>query len=70
MERSLKHYMIAVEGGVHKSLKEVQDFYSKGYVSKDVYVKALRSYQKYLNEVKSSQRDLAAAAREDYKYIE
>jgi hypothetical protein len=34
------------------------------------YTKALQGYQKYLGEVKSSQRDQAAAAREDYKYIE
>jgi len=70
MERALKHYMIAVEHGCSESLKEVQDFYSKGIVSKDIYVKALRSYQKYLNEVKSSQRDAAATAREDCKYID
>ena len=41
-----------------------------GKATKDVYTKALRSYQEYLNEVKSSQRDKAAAAREDYKYIQ
>ena len=62
--------MIAVEDGYSDSLKEVQDFYSKGYVSKDVYIEALRAYQKYLDEVKSIQRDQAAAAREDYKYID
>jgi len=70
-ERALKHFMLAEkEDGYSDSLKEVQDFYSKGYVSKDVYIEALRAYQKYLNEVKSSQRDEAAAAREDYKYID
>ena len=68
--RAIKHYMIAVEGGSNISLANIQKFYSKGYTTKDVYTQALRAYQKYLVEVKSSQRDQASAAREDYKYIE
>ena len=69
MERALKHHMIAVTFGHHSSLKQIQKLYSKGHTTKDVYTKALRSYQEYLNEVKSSQRDQAAAFCEDYKYI-
>ena len=69
LDRALKHYMIATEGGVHESLKVIQKLYSRGHATKDDYVKALRAYQKYLLEVKSSQRDEAAAARADYKYI-
>jgi len=68
-ERALKHYMIAVMGGYSDSLKQILDFYSRGLATKDDYTKALLSYQEYLNEVKSSQRDEAAAAREDYKYM-
>jgi len=41
-----------------------------GDATKDEYSNALRAYQKYLGEVKSNQRDEAAAADEDYKYIE
>jgi len=67
--RAIKHYMIAVEGGSNISLANIQKFYSCGRVTKDEYTKALRAYQKYLDEVKSTQRDHAAAAREDYKYI-
>jgi len=70
MERALKHHMIAVTFGHHNSLKQIQKLYSKGHTTKDDYTKALRAYQEYLNEVKSSQRDKAAAAREDYKYIQ
>jgi len=70
MERALKHHMIAVTFGHHNSLKQIQKLYSKGHTTKDDYTKALRVYQEYLNEVKSSQRDKAAAAREDYKYIQ
>ena len=70
MERALKHYRIAVEGGSNNSLKEIRKLYSKGQASKEEYTQALRVYQEYLSEVKSRQRDEAAAAREDYKYIE
>jgi len=69
-ERAFKHFMIAVEGGYKKSLPAVRDLYKDGYATKDDYAKALRAYQKYLGEIKSSQRDEAAAANEGYKYIE
>ena len=68
MERAIKHYMIALECGYNDSLKQIQRLYSNGRVTKDVYTKALRSYQKYLVEIRSAQRDEASAAREDYKY--
>ena len=61
MGRAIKHYMIAVEGGYADSLKEIQDLYTKGYVTKDDYAKALQSYQAYLGEIKSDARDRAAA---------
>ena len=70
MERALKHYMIAVEGGSNNSLKEIRKLYSKGQASKEEYTDALLSYQNYVDEVKSSQRGEAAAASEDYKYLE
>jgi len=69
IERALKHYMITVESGEQDSLKAIQDLYPKGKATKDEYVKALRAYQKYLNEVKSIQRDEASAYNELYKYI-
>ena len=70
VRRALRHFMIAVEGGHINSLKAIHTYYSKGRVTKDDYAKALLSYQDYLNEVKSSQRDEAAAAYEGYKYFE
>ena len=70
MDRSIKHFMIAVADGHNGSLKEIKQLFSQGHVTKDEYTEALRAYQKYLDEVKSSQRDEAAAARENYKYIE
>jgi len=68
-DRALKHFMIAVEGGEYDSLKKIQGLYTYGHATKDDYAKALRSYQSYLDEIKSDQRDEAAAAGE-YKYYE
>ena len=70
MDRAIKHHMIAVRGGDNSSLAIIQELYSGGQATRDEYTKALRSYQKYLDEVKSSQRDEAATANEKYKYIE
>ena len=70
VERALKHYLMSARGGDNSSLVNIQKLYSKGHATKDDYTKALRIYQEYLNEVKSSQRDKAAAASEIYKYID
>ena len=70
MDRALKHFMIAVRDGYTNSLKTIKLMYKDGQVTKDDYSKALRSYQEYLNEVKSSQRDEAAEADDYFKYIE
>ena len=67
-DRALKHYMIAVRGGQTKALKEIQDMYMNGHVAKDHYANALRSHKEYLDEIKSGQRDKAAAFSENYRY--
>ena len=61
MNRALKHLMIAAEGGEPDSLKEIRKLYTNGHARKDDYTKALRAYQAYLAEIKSAQRDAAAA---------
>jgi len=66
--RAIKHYMIAVRDGQPKSLNEIQELHSKGYATKEDYTKALRSYQTYLDEIKSDHRDRAAAFSDEYKY--
>ena len=53
---------------VHYSLDAIKQLYSKGHATKDDYTKALLSYQAYLGEIKSDQRDKAAAAHEDFCY--
>jgi len=65
MHRALKHYMIAVRDGGADSLTAIQRLYSNGYATKDDYAKALQSYQTYLGEIKSDQRDKVAAADEE-----
>ena len=67
-ERALKHYMIAVRGGHTKALKEIQELYMNGHATKDHYANALRSHQAYLNQIKSDQRDKAAALRNDCRF--
>ena len=69
MDRALKHFMIAVRSGCADSLENIKRLYSRGHATKDDYAKALRSYQAYLEEIKSDQRDEAAAAL-DHKYYE
>ena len=66
--RALKHYMIAADGGDDISLKQIQKLYMNGYTRKDDYAKALRAYQAYLAEIKSAQRDKAAAALGKHYY--
>ena len=61
MKRALKHALIATGSGHKKSLDIIQIMYKDGDVSKDDYTKALRAYQAYLSEIKSEQRDKAAA---------
>ena len=67
-DKALKHYMIAVRGGYTDSVKEIQQLYVNGHATKDHYANALRSHQAYVNEVKSDQRDKAAAFSDSYKY--
>ena len=66
--RAIKHYMIAVRDGQSKSLNEIQVLYSKGFATKEDYTNALRSYQTYLDEIKSDHRDRAAAFSDIYRY--
>ena len=60
--------MIATEGGFKNSLDHIKQLYTNGQATKEDYSKALQSYQTYLGEIKSKQRDEAAATREDYRY--
>ena len=63
MDRALKHYMIATEGGYSKALESIKRMYINGNATKDDYANALRLYQAYIDEVQTDQRVEAAAAR-------
>ena len=54
-----QHYM---------ALKRVKSLYSDGHATKDDTTKALQLYQAYLDEIKSDQRDKAAAFSDVYRY--
>ena len=68
VDRALKHFMIAIEGGNKMSLESIKQLYIIEHATKEDYTKALGKYQAYLDEVKSNQRDKAAASRASYKY--
>ena len=69
-DRALKHWMITVKDGEYRSLQNIKCIYMDGHVTKDDYAKALRSYRAYLDEIKSDQRDEAAAANDRHRYYE
>ena len=70
MDRALNHFIVAVTDGYSDSLEGIKLMYENGDATKDDYAKALRSYQAYVGEVKSDQRDEAAAAKEEDKCYE
>ena len=68
MDRALKHFMISVEFGHTGSLDTVRQMFMNGNATKEDYTNALRAYQAYVSEIKSAQRNEAAAFSESYKY--
>ena len=68
IDRALKHLTIAVQSGYAKSVERIKLMYSNGHATKEDYTSALRLYQAYLGEIKSRQRDKAAADNEGNRY--
>ena len=68
-DRAIKHFMIAVGDGYSGSVKRIQQLYKSGHATRDDYSNALRAYQAYLEEVRSEQRDKAAAYNDQFKYF-
>jgi hypothetical protein len=60
MTRAMKHWMISAAAGRDDSLKAIREH---GHVTKDDFEKALRAHFDAKNEMKSDQREAAAAAR-------
>ena len=67
-DRALKHYMIAAGDGDNDSVKNILQLYKLSLATKEDYAKALLAYQTYLDEIRSEQRDKAAAFCDSYKY--
>ena len=71
MKGALKHFLLAVEGGYAGSLKSIKHMYTCGDAKKDDYAKALQAYQAYLDDIRSEDRDKAAAFKDkEAKYYE
>ena len=68
MDRALNHFMIAVGFGHTQSLEIIKHMFMNRQATKNDYAKALRVYQANLVEIKSPQRDEAAAFHDCYKY--
>ena len=67
-ERALKHFFIGAKSGKNNPLEMTQKMYKNGHATKEDYTRALQSYQEYLGEIKSDQRDKAAGADDEYRY--
>ena len=68
VDRAVKHYMISIRGGYIQSLETIKELFMKGYATKKDYSDALQARQAYLDEIRSDQRDKAAAVHEMYTY--
>ena len=68
-DRGMKHFIIAARAGNEYALETVKDGYMDGLVTKDEYACVLREYQMRQDEVKSDQRDKAAAARAEGRWV-
>jgi TPR repeat protein len=61
MDRAYKHWMISANDGFDLSMKQVQEGYKSGVVTKDDYAKTTRAYRNSIDEMKSDDRDRFAA---------
>jgi TPR repeat protein len=61
MDKAIKHYMFSAEAGVDESLTNIRKHFLSGDITKDDFEKALRSHKEAKDEMKSDQRDTAAA---------
>ena len=61
IDGAMKHWMIAAGGGNDLSLKCIRICFTNGHATKDDFEKALRAHKEAKDEMKSDQRDKAAA---------
>jgi len=61
-QRAMKHFTLAAKAGSEKSLNNIKQGFTNGMITKEEYANALRAYQKRQSEMKSDERDKAAAS--------
>ena len=61
MSRAMKHWMISAGAGDDVSLKKIRDCFLEGHATKDDFENALRAHKESADEMKSEQREAAAA---------
>jgi hypothetical protein len=59
IERAVKHYIIAANLGLEKSVKELWEYYSDGHITKEELEATLRTHKAAIDATKSAQRDAA-----------
>ena len=60
-DRAVKHWMIAAGAGHDDSLTNIRSCFFAGDATKDDFEKALRAHKEAADEMKSDQREAAAA---------
>jgi membrane protein required for beta-lactamase induction len=69
-DKALKHWLISCGRGHNASLGNIKQlFVQLSHTTQEEYENALRSYQEYIDEIKSDQRDEAAAFDEAFRYL-
>ncbi len=66
-ERAAKHFIIAANLGLDRSLQALKWYYARGLVIKEVFAAALSAHQAAIDAIKSPQRDVAAASVAQWK---
>ena len=64
IHRAVKHWIIAANLGLDRSIKTLKECYKDGHVSKEDFAAALRAYQVAVNAMKSPQREVVEKADE------
>jgi TPR repeat protein len=69
-ESAIKHWMIAAQNGSTRSLSNIRRYLVLWkFATKLDFEKAIRAYQQYLDDIRSEQRDEAAAFSDNYTYL-
>ena len=61
MQRAMKHFMMSAAAGYDNSVNEIRVCFMNGDATKDDFEKALRAHKEAADEMKSDQREAAAA---------